>query len=308
MPDSVPGDRWKTGRQALADLFVGATTVRAAVAFVSEGGVNVLDELIGALPNPHPRIEIVARGAPVTNPAALVRLRDDLEVAVSVVGQPDAIRYHPKLWLIEAEDKMQVLSGSGNLTAGGLTRNSEQFEAWPVEADDVQEQRDRFTELTAKAVPLDRFQRTPQWRTWLEQQEKRKEFEQEVADLDDELIEVGDAEAELIADLERLYLDLGEAKLKDQEGKVKFPHGFRRVIRNQWGTKLTPVEIIESLCHDMTPGFERARDNNKLYLAAEVLAVEPTKKYHELIAPEIRDAAEQRLRKAEEEGYAPSGI
>jgi hypothetical protein len=303
MADSVPGDRWASGRGALGELLEGATTARAAVAFVSQRGVDALSELLKAKAPGISRLVIVARGASITDPEALLRLRDELGARVSVVTGTKAHRFHPKLWLIEAEGEMRVLSGSGNLTGGGLEGNSEQFEAWTADEDGAKIQIERFTKLTAGAIPLSQFEGSAGWDLWIEQREARKAFETSVEHLDQKLIEITGAEADLLADLWNLYDTIREAKLKEPDGKAYGGSGFRLMIGGHRGPK-TPVEIISSLCRETTRGFIRARDNGALDVAAEVLAVDPTKSYHGLIPAEIRRAAEGRLRAAEEEGFA----
>jgi HKD family nuclease len=306
MKESVPGGRWASGKEALAELLKGATSVRAAVAFVSDGGVETFGAFLKKQVPAIPHVEVIARGAPITDPHALRKLRDKYGVRVSVVGGGNAGRFHPKLWLIEVGDELRVLSGSGNLTAGGLEGNSEQFEAWAVDADDRVEQIERFAKLTKGAMLLDFFEETPLWQAWLEQDEKRKSSDLEMTALDVELIAIGTAEEDLKADLRKLYDDM-QGQLKEENGHIYNRGGYRRVIEGRMGSK-TPVAIVSSLCRDMTKGFERARRNNRLDLAAEVLVVDPTKAYHGLITEEIRSAAEARLRQAEEEGCAPSGV
>jgi len=303
MPDSVPGGRWTSGKEALGELLVGATTARAAVAFVSQGGVKTLSTLLTEKAPTIARLEIVARGASITDPEALLRLRDELGAKVSVVTGREAHRFHPKLWLIEADGEMRVLSGSGNLTGGGLDGNSEQFEAWSVDGDGAEAQLERFAKLTARAIPLRQFEGSAGWDLWIKQREAQKAFEKSVDELGRELIEITDAEADLLADLWNLYDEMGAAKLKEPDGSTYRRSGFRLVIEGNRSAK-TPVAIISSLCRETTPGFVRARDNDALDVAAEVLAVDPTKRYHELIPGEIRAAAEARLRAAEGEGFA----
>jgi hypothetical protein len=306
MRESVPGGRWTSGRKALAQLLEGATSVRAAVAFVSDEGVKTFGKLLKEQAPSTPHVEIVARGAPITDPHALRKLRDRYGVKVSVVAGGDAGRFHPKLWLIDTGDALHVLSGSGNLTAGGLEGNAEQFEAWTAGADERKEQIERFAKLTGGAILLDRFEETPTWQAWLEQDERRKALNSEMAALDDELTVLGAAEEDLAADLRKLYEDM-KGQLREENGHIYNRGGFRRVIEGHRGSK-TPVAIASSLCAEMTKGFQRARRNDRLELAAEVLVVDPAKSYHELIPAEVRSAAEARLRQAEAEGCTPSGV
>jgi HKD family nuclease len=129
----VPGAVYPDGLLALTALAEGARRVRAAVAFVTATGADLLESLIDA---EGPLIvELVTRGAPITEPAALERLAK-LGVAVSVVVGNRASHFHPKLWLLEHEDGLRVLAGSGNLTRGGLCDNDEQFEVLEIATKD----------------------------------------------------------------------------------------------------------------------------------------------------------------------------
>jgi hypothetical protein len=232
-----------------------------------------------------------------------MRLRDELGIEVSVVTGREARKFHPKLWLMETADGMRVLAGSGNLTAGGLAGNAEQFDAWCPDKDDAKVQLDRFKRLTAGAIPLDRFEGSPGWHAWINFEGERRAVDEQIEALDERLV----AEGDLMANLWKLYADMGVAKLKEEDGSTYNRGGFRLVIEGRRGAK-TPVAIISSLCRETTPGFERARRNDHLDLAAEVLAVDPQTTYHGLIPEEIRNAAETRLRQAETAGCAPSGV
>lgn len=121
----VPSDGLPNGLAALRQLLTAADSVSVACAFVTNAGVDRLED---ALEGHRPQLEICARGAPITEPSALLRLRDELDATVTAVGGPRAAAYHPKLWLLRSHTTLTVLSGSGNVTGGGLTSNIEQFE------------------------------------------------------------------------------------------------------------------------------------------------------------------------------------
>ncbi len=88
---------------------------------------------------------------------------------VSVVIGQHAAAFHPKLWLLVSRDTITVLSGSGNLTEGGLTTNDEQFELLEagVAGEAAAAHETRFVHLTRHAVPLDDIQGTAIWHEWL---------------------------------------------------------------------------------------------------------------------------------------------
>ena len=126
MTDLVPSRHWPSGLAALEAAVEGARSLSVAVAFVTESGVAKLAgivEPLGELDH-----EVVARAGGVTTPEALHALRDRLGAQVSVAIGSDSMRFHPKLWLARSESELKALSGSGNLTSGGLEDNVEQFE------------------------------------------------------------------------------------------------------------------------------------------------------------------------------------
>lgn len=175
--DFVPSPEHANAEAALDRLLVGRVSMRAAVAFVTPSGVD----LLAALLQRHPGIEeleVVARGAPITDPRALLTLRDRLGARVGVVVGAEAPGFHPKLWLLQGGDGLGVLAGSGNLTAGGLRDNREQFELVEVhDPEEIEAHEQRFEDLTAGAVPLEelfedetkrlseeRLRKFPSWR------------------------------------------------------------------------------------------------------------------------------------------------
>src|ERR1700753_2014919 len=99
--DLVPSTQWRSASAALDDLMAGVRSASIAVAFVSDAGVTALGNLMKR--HGVEDVERVARGAPIPDPAALDRAQDDLSVKVSVVTGRDALRFHPKLWLLRTE-------------------------------------------------------------------------------------------------------------------------------------------------------------------------------------------------------------
>jgi hypothetical protein len=113
---------------------------------------------------------VVARARDATEPEALTALRDNLGADVSVAIGKHAQGFHPKLWLFDHADRTVVMSGSGNLTDGGLRTNSEQFEMLTFEAGDpaIAAHHERFDLLTEHADALDAVEGTAAWRSWLQ--------------------------------------------------------------------------------------------------------------------------------------------
>ncbi|MEJ7876888.1 MAG: phospholipase D family protein, partial [Solirubrobacterales bacterium] len=133
MTEIIPSDTTPDALAAMERLVDENTTIRAAVAFATDAGVDILRGLVDGRRGV--TLEVVARAADVTSPAALLALRDELGAAVSVVIGRHASAFHPKLWLFETGDVLTVLSGSGNLTSTGLRGNDEQFELATMAAD-----------------------------------------------------------------------------------------------------------------------------------------------------------------------------
>lgn len=114
-----------------------ALRLDAASAFVTRSGI----ELLAGLPRPR-KVRLVCRaGHGVTEPGAVV----------------EAARFHPKLYLIETRERLVVLAGSGNLTAGGLRDNVEQFELHALAplTPIARGHQTRFNELWGQGAPLD---------------------------------------------------------------------------------------------------------------------------------------------------------
>jgi HKD family nuclease len=296
----VPSLQIPNGEAALDQLLAEARSVRAAVAFVTSGGVDVLAGLLDR----HPHVEsvaIVARGAPITEPQALLALRARLGVDVAVIGGDGAPGFHPKIWLVEsASGELRVLSGSGNLTSAGLRDNREQFEV--VRTSDrvaIEAQRRRFDVLTEGSIPLDLFEGSIAWRTWTQQLDRRAEMEKRLAALDRELAEspAVDREAhkaQLMSDLWDLYERTLAARLIKDDGHVYNPSGFRLQLEGKRGPK-EPVPIAASICKSGTDGFDTILKADRPELTVEFLVVDALKPYHDLFPAETRRVSAERL-------------
>jgi HKD family nuclease len=295
----IPSPEIQDGRAALERLLKQTRSVRAAVAFVTLSGVELLGECLGKARELE-HVTIVARGAPVTERDALLALRDDLNAEVSVLAD-DA--FHPKLWLFERVDAtLGVLTGSGNLTAGGMIGNREQFEVLEFEDPDlIAAHQRRFVELTADAIPLDRFVESIAWKTWVGQDRKREELENHLREMTREITESPAEDREpdkelLMNDLWAIHNETKAARLPKLEGSgIYDPSGFRLELEGHRGNG-QPVSIACRLCRAETDGFRTIMKANRPDLTVEYLITNPQKRYHTLIPPDIREASERRLR------------
>jgi|SRR5689334_14565613 len=116
-------------------------------------------------------------------------LRDQTGASISLVTGPEAVLFHPKLWLLEGrEGTLEVVSGSGNLTAGGLCDNREQFEiAHVTDAQEIEAQWNRFAALTEGAVTLEEMLGSIAWKEWKQQLPERRQLAKRARQLDQRL-------------------------------------------------------------------------------------------------------------------------
>lgn len=297
----VPSQQFPTASDAFAAVLPDATSVSAAVAFVTNSGVDILAGLLEA--NGSPGFEIVARGAPVTEQTALVRLRDQLGAEVAVVMGPRAPGFHPKLWLVRRPRELVVISGSGNLTKGGLVANVEQFEVLRLDDQSgaAEEQEARFDELIAEAQPLDEVEGSPTWRLWAANAAERERLDRQLRRLDAKLELVvprtrEDDKARLCADLLELYAQTVAAKLPRADGQPYIPHRFKQAIdRARAGGD--PVLVVTRMCRRQTEGFDVILEANRPDLTVESLVVDDEKAYHDLFVTETVRLSRERLEK-----------
>lgn len=274
---AIPTDDRVTALAALRQMMDGAMRLRAAVAFVTSSGVDLIEKI--CTEQPQLAIEVVARGAPITDPGALARMADQ-GVAVSVVVGSRAARFHPKLWLVDRPDGLAVLAGSGNLTAGGLRDNQEQFELLHVSPSDTAAkaaQEARFDRLTRDAVSLALVRDSAYWRLWNRQLAKRRELRVQERELDDTLLRAADAGLAVDA----LYVDLVDLyeRTKAEVGYVA--SYFKRSIDESRGTT-GPVPVVARLVKSPTTGFNRLAEAHRPDLMVEALVLDPLKPYHRL--------------------------
>lgn len=113
----------------------------------------------------------------------------------------------------QGDDELVAISGSGNLTAAGLTTNDEQFEVlrFPRESDEAAAQVDRFEQLTRNSLPLDQIEGSTIWDEWLDVRRQQAALGRKIDHLERRLNErepiperSGD-KAKLVEDLQQLY-------------------------------------------------------------------------------------------------------
>jgi HKD family nuclease len=300
MSDLVPSERWPNGLAALRAGVEGARSISVAVAFVTESGVAKLAELVEPLGRID--LEVVARAGGVTTPAALQSLRDRLGAQVSVAIGAGSMRFHPKLWLCRSESELTVLSGSGNLTQGGLEDNDEQFELTktPLDSEEAAEHEERFIELTAGAHPLATVEGTVVWSSWLQMITKSKSRREEIQRLEKKLNEVPvrlkpEKERELLlADLYGIYHATVDKNLRTPKGNIYRPTRFLVGI-NRARDEGDPFELVNRLCRRQTGGFDVILENDEPHLTVEALVVDEEKTYHRFFAAKTKELAAQRL-------------
>jgi HKD family nuclease len=300
--DLVPSERWPNGLATLAAAVEDACSVSVAVAFVTESGVEKLAELIEPLGGID--LEVVARAGGVTTPAALRALRDQLGAEVSIAIGSGSMRFHPKLWLCRGESELTVLSGSGNLTQGGLKDNAEQFELtrMPLSSEEAAEHEERFIELTAGAHPLETVEGTVVWSSWMQTITKSKSLRDQIQRLEEQLSEVPvrlkpEKERELLlADLYGIYHATVDKNLRTPKGNLYRPTRFLVGI-NRAKNEGDPFELVTRLCRRQTGGFDIILENDEPDLTVEALVVDEQKPYHRFFAEKTKELAAQRLKK-----------
>lgn len=302
MLDLIPSERWPNGLAALEAAVEGAHSVSVAVAFVTAGGVAKLAELIEPLGGID--IEVVARAGGVTTPAALQALRDQLGAEVSIAIGSGSMQFHPKLWLCRGESELTVLSGSGNLTQGGLEDNAEQFELtrMPLDSEEAVEHEERFIELTAGTHPLETVEGTVVWSSWLQTITKSKSLRDQIQRLEEQLDKVPvrlkpEKERELLlADLYGIYRATVDKNLRTPKGNPYRPNRFLVGI-NRAKNEGDPFEFVTRLCRRQTGGFDIILENDEPYLTVEALVVDRQKPYHRFFREKTKELAAERLRK-----------
>lgn len=301
MTDLVPSKLWPNGFAALGAALEGARSISLAVAFVTEAGVTKLAQLIKPLGVID--LEVVARAGGVTTPAALHALRDQLGAQVSVAIGLGSARFHPKLWLARSESELAVLSGSGNLTLGGLEDNDEQFELsrMPLGSNEASEQEERFIELTAGTHSLEAVEGTVVWDSWLMMIKKSKVHRDVIRRLEEQLDAVPvkskpeKERRQLLADLYEIYEKTVAKDMLTPKGHIYRPTRFLVGI-NRARDGGDPFELVSKLCRRQTGGFDIILEHDEPLLTVEALVMDKQKPYHHLFAETTKELAAERLR------------
>jgi len=301
MSDLVPSENWPSGLAALEAAVEGARSLSVAVAFVTESGVAKLAEVLE--PVGELNLEVVARAGGVTTPGALQALRDRLGAQVSVAIGRDSMRFHPKLWLARSENELKVLSGSGNLTSGGLEENVEQFELikMPLKSEEAIEQEERFVELTAGAYLLETIEGSVAWRAWLLAITKAKSSRKLIQMLERQLDEMPvklkpeKEHGQLLADLYSIYEATVEKNLLTPNGHLYRPTRFLVGI-NHARDSGDPFELVSRLCRQQTGGFDIILEHDQPQLTVEALVIDEQKPYHRLFTQRTKELAGNRLK------------
>lgn len=300
MHELVPTDDVPDGLSALKRFVVDGCSIRAAVAFVTPAGVAALADVLNGKQDVD--LEIVARAADATDPDALLALRDELGVAVSVAIGRDATRFHPKLWLVEVGDMLHVLSGSGNLTRSGMGGNDEQWECYSVAigGPEAEAQQERFARLTMRAKSLDAVEGSAIWLEWLNVIKAQRALRKELVRLQrslDEREPIPDRFADLarlVADLDELYVRTVAAKLPREDGGNYVPSRFRQAIeRARAGAD--PVALVTRICRTQSRGFDVLLNADRADLTVEQLVLDGKRPYHDLFKEETKRLSAARL-------------
>ena len=299
--DLIPSEHWPSGLAALEEAVAGARSLSVAVAFVTESGVAKLAEVLEPLGEFD--LAVVARAGGVTTPAALQALRDRLGAQVSVAIGHDSMRFHPKLWLARSESELKVLSGSGNLTSGGLEENVEQFELikMPLKSEEAIEQEERFVELTAGTYLLETIEGSVAWNSWLMMITKSKSSRNLIQMLERQLDEMPiklrpeQERRQLLADLYGIYEATVDKNLFTPKGHLYRPTRFLVGI-NRARDSGDPFELVSRLCRQQTGGFDIILEHDQPELTVEALVMNEQKPYHRLFTQRTKELAGKRLK------------
>lgn len=104
------------------------TSLLVLTAFASASGINVLQEGLAnsSVQTVRVIVGIDQHGTSQEALESLLALQEAYAATQAwIFYQPEAVIYHPKLYLLEGPEEVQVLIGSSNLTGNGLFRNVE---------------------------------------------------------------------------------------------------------------------------------------------------------------------------------------
>lgn len=189
--DVVPGKAFVKATDALASMLADATILRIAVAYVTADGTEQFSKLLHAVGAPA-TVQVVTRAThTVASREDLVALQDKLGAEVHAFVGADARSFHPKVFLALTPAVTSVLSGSGNLTRGGLITNREQFELLrlpvgqrppgqrapePFETNAGLDLTRRWADYWQQSLPLSHALSHPAYAVWEQQAARRAEL------------------------------------------------------------------------------------------------------------------------------------
>lgn len=194
--DVVPGSKYSNAGDALETMLADATILRIAVAYVTATGISSLGALLDKVGRPS-TIQITTRAThtvPGTTIDDLRALESQFSAEVRAFVGADARTFHPKVFMTRTLAANWVLSGSGNLTLGGLGTNEEQFELLRLHAGPVKpgqrapekHESVAISDLTTRwaawwdsALPLSSALAHPAFAAWQEHAQRREELEKE---------------------------------------------------------------------------------------------------------------------------------
>lgn len=275
---------------------------------MTTGGVKHLASVLDRVRDTS--VEITARAADVTEPEALLMLRDDLDADVSIVIGQHSRSFHPKLWIIERPDKTVVLSGSGNLTGGGLVINDEQFEVIEyAPGADVVAQHERFDHLTRYSQPLDSIEHTAIWHEWLAVRKQQAHARRELARIEQVFItrapmpDRASDKAKLIEALQQIYDDTVAADLPRADGEQYRPTRLLVAINEARAGERDPVNVVSNTIRKHTDGLDILLQAGRVDLTLEWLVLDGSQPFHDLFSARSIDIARARIEQYREAGY-----
>lgn len=157
----------------------GAARLELAVAYARTSGTGPL--LRAALSRGSRAV--IGLGFGLSDPPAIEQLASagmDVRL-VTDSARSTAEQFHPKLYLASRSRELVVLSGSANLTGGGLARNVEQYEelVLPDPSPEADRQRERFEALWDLGLSLDALRRSGDWDEYRQRAKDRRLLEAE---------------------------------------------------------------------------------------------------------------------------------
>ena len=180
MVDYSPGlNQSKPLGDRLAVALDGARRLEFAVAYAKTSGVTRL--LRWGIPAGSRAV--VGLGFGLSDPLAVEQLADAGVDVRAVADAPElsSSQFHPKLYLVSRHQELVVLSGSSNLTGGGLEDNVEQYEefTFPEPSGQADVQRERLETMWELGSPLTDLKRSGDWEEYWRRARDRRRLERE---------------------------------------------------------------------------------------------------------------------------------